>query len=57
MTGRLAAVAWLLLIIAGFLETGWAIGSRYAEGWTRLRPSLPAIALMAGSFFPPLISA
>jgi quaternary ammonium compound-resistance protein SugE len=43
--------AWILLIIAGLMETGWAIGLKYTEGWTKLWPSLGTIALMAGSFY------
>ncbi|HEY5312942.1 MAG TPA: quaternary ammonium compound efflux SMR transporter SugE [Pirellulales bacterium] len=33
-------MAWLLLIIAGLLETGWAIGLKYTDGFTRPIPSL-----------------
>lgn len=29
-----APMAWLLLIIAGLLEVGWAIGLKYTEGFT-----------------------
>jgi quaternary ammonium compound-resistance protein SugE len=29
------AMAWLLLLIAGLLEVGWAIGLKYTEGFTR----------------------
>jgi len=32
------------------METGWAIGLKYTEGWTKLYPSLATIALMIGSF-------
>jgi quaternary ammonium compound-resistance protein SugE len=28
-------MAWVLLIIAGMLEAGWAIGLKYTEGFTR----------------------
>lgn len=28
-------MAWLLLLIAGLLEVGWAIGLKYTEGFTR----------------------
>ncbi len=31
---------WLLLIIAGLLETCWAVGLKYTEGFTRLIPSI-----------------
>jgi quaternary ammonium compound-resistance protein SugE len=31
---------WILLIVAGLLEVGWAIGLKYTEGFTRLWPSV-----------------
>ncbi len=31
---------WILLIVAGLFEIGWAIGLKYTEGFTRLWPSL-----------------
>jgi quaternary ammonium compound-resistance protein SugE len=41
-------MAWTLLVIAGLLETGWAIGLKYSEGFTRPWPSVwTAIALVA----------
>jgi quaternary ammonium compound-resistance protein SugE len=41
-------MAWTLLLIAGLLETGWAIGLKYSEGFTRPWPSvLTGIALVA----------
>lgn len=33
-------MAWLILIIAGLFEVGWAIGLKYTEGFTRLWPSV-----------------
>jgi quaternary ammonium compound-resistance protein SugE len=33
-------MAWLLLLVAGLLEVGWAIGLKYTEGFTRLWPSV-----------------
>lgn len=33
-------MAWLLLIIAGLLEVGWAIGLKYTEGFSRMWPSV-----------------
>lgn len=33
-------MAWTILIIAGLFETAWAIGLKYADGFTRLVPSL-----------------
>ena len=37
-------MAWVLLVIAGLLEAGWAIGLKYTAGFTRLWPSLLTIA-------------
>ncbi len=42
---------WILLIIAGLLEVGWAIGLKYSEGFTRLWPSVFTLVTMALSFF------
>lgn len=33
-------VAWLILVVAGLFEVGWAIGLKYSEGFTRLWPSV-----------------
>ncbi|MEU1086158.1 multidrug efflux SMR transporter [Streptomyces sp. NPDC005576] len=33
-------MAWVLLIVAGLLEVGWSIGMKYADGFTRLWPSV-----------------
>jgi quaternary ammonium compound-resistance protein SugE len=40
---------WLMLVLAGLLEIGWAIGLKYTEGFTRLLPSVATIAAMAAS--------
>lgn len=40
---------WILLIIAGLLEVGWAIGLKYTEGFTRLWPSVLTLTAMAFS--------
>lgn len=42
-------MAWLLLVVAGIFEVGWAIGLRYADGFTRLGPSLWTLAALAAS--------
>jgi quaternary ammonium compound-resistance protein SugE len=31
---------WVVLILAGLFEIGWAIGLKYTEGFTRLWPSV-----------------
>lgn len=43
-------MAWLVLLCAGLLEIGWAIGLKYSAGFTRLTPSLLTIMSMAASF-------
>lgn len=40
-------MAWLLLIVAGLFEVGWAIGLKYTEGFTRWWPSVFTLAAMA----------
>jgi quaternary ammonium compound-resistance protein SugE len=42
-------MAWLLLVIAGLLEVGWAVGLKYTEGFTRLVPSALTLTSMAAS--------
>jgi quaternary ammonium compound-resistance protein SugE len=37
---------WLVLIVAGLFEIGWAVGLKYTEGFTRLWPSLGTAASM-----------
>lgn len=42
-------MAWLLLLIAGLLEVGWAVGLKYTEGFTRLVPSVLTLISMTAS--------
>jgi quaternary ammonium compound-resistance protein SugE len=42
-------MAWLVLILAGGLEVGWAIGLKYTDGFTRPVPTLATVAAMAVS--------
>jgi quaternary ammonium compound-resistance protein SugE len=42
---------WLLLIIAGLLETAWAVGLKYTHGFTRPIPSILTILGIAASMF------
>lgn len=37
---------WIILIVAGLFEVGWAVGLKYTEGFTRLWPSLGTIISM-----------
>jgi quaternary ammonium compound-resistance protein SugE len=42
---------WVWLIIAGILEVAWAIGLKYADGFTRFWPSVATVLLMLASFW------
>jgi len=42
-------MSWLLLILAGLFEIGWAIGLKYTEGFTRLWPSIGTATAMVVS--------
>jgi quaternary ammonium compound-resistance protein SugE len=42
-------MAWLLLVVAGVLEIGWAIGLKYTDGFTRLVPTIATVAAMIAS--------
>ncbi|MCA0447780.1 MAG: quaternary ammonium compound efflux SMR transporter SugE [Bacteroidetes bacterium] len=41
---------WFFLIIAGILEISWAIGLKYSEGLTKLKPTIFTIIAMILSF-------
>jgi quaternary ammonium compound-resistance protein SugE len=42
---------WVIVAIAGLMETGWALGLKYSEGFTKLVPSVITIVLALGSFY------
>ena len=42
-------MAWILLVIAGLLEVGWAIGLKYTEGFTRPVPTVLTLLSMVAS--------
>lgn len=42
---------WLILIFAGLLEVGWAIGLKYTEGFTKPVPTIASVATMAASLY------
>ena len=42
---------WVIVVIAGLMETGWALGLKYSEGFTRLWPSVITVVLALGSFY------
>jgi quaternary ammonium compound-resistance protein SugE len=37
---------WVVLVLAGLFEIGWAIGLKYTEGFTRLWPSVGTVFAM-----------
>ncbi|MCO8121075.1 quaternary ammonium compound efflux SMR transporter SugE [Stieleria sp. TO1_6] len=41
--------AWVLLLIAGFLETIWAVGLKYTDGFTRFWPSVMTVVALIAS--------
>jgi quaternary ammonium compound-resistance protein SugE len=44
-------MAWVILFLAGLCETGWAIGLKYTEGFTRLWPTIWTIVAMVVSLW------
>jgi quaternary ammonium compound-resistance protein SugE len=40
---------WLLLVVAGLFEVGWAIGLKYTDGLTRLWPTVWTAAALVVS--------
>jgi quaternary ammonium compound-resistance protein SugE len=42
---------WLTLTIAGLLEVGWAVGLKYADGFSRPVPSALTLLAMAASMW------
>lgn len=42
-------MAWILLLVAGLLEVGWAIGLKYTEGFTKVWPSVFTLTAMTAS--------
>jgi quaternary ammonium compound-resistance protein SugE len=39
-------MAWMILVVAGLFEVGWAIGLKYTEGFTRLWPTIWTVLAM-----------
>lgn len=44
-------MAWIILVLAGLFEVGWAIGLKYTEGFTRLWPTIWTVLAMAISLW------
>ena len=43
--------AWVLIALAGILETVWALGLKYSDGFTKFWPSVFTIITAVGSFW------
>lgn len=44
-------MAWVILVIAGLFEVGWAVGLKYTEGFTRFWPTVGTAAAMIVSLW------
>jgi quaternary ammonium compound-resistance protein SugE len=42
-------MAWVILVVAGLFEIGWAIGLKFTEGFTRLWPTVGTVVAMVVS--------
>jgi len=45
------AQAWVLLLVAGLLEIGWAVGMKSTDGFTRWGPSIAVLVTALLSFY------
>ncbi|MCL4865496.1 MAG: quaternary ammonium compound efflux SMR transporter SugE [Gemmatimonadales bacterium] len=41
---------WALLLLAGLLEIGWAIGLKYSDGFSRTGPTVLTVLALVASF-------
>ena len=39
-------MSWMVLVLAGLFEIGWAIGLKYTDGFTKLWPTVGTVASM-----------
>jgi quaternary ammonium compound-resistance protein SugE len=44
-------MAWIILVVAGLFEVGWAIGLKYTDGFTRPWPTVWTVAAMVVSLW------
>jgi len=44
-------MSWVILVVAGLFEIGWAIGLKYTEGFTRLWPTVGTVLSMVVSLW------
>lgn len=40
-------VSWVILVVAGLFETGWAVGLKYTDGFTRPAATIVTLVAMA----------
>ena len=45
------AQAWLLLVVAGLLEIGWAVGIKATQGFSRWGPTIAVLLAALLSFY------
>jgi len=45
------SMSWILLVVAGLLETCWAIGLKYTQGFTKPAASAFTLITLAGSMY------
>lgn len=43
------SASWVILIVAGLFEVGWAIGLKYTDGFSRLWPTVGTAAALVAS--------
>lgn len=43
-------MAWLYILIAGIFEIAWAVGLKYAQGFTRFWPSAVTVVAMIATY-------
>ena len=43
-------MAWVVLCVAGAFEVAWAVGLKYADGFTRPAPAILTVLAMGASF-------
>ena len=51
MSEREIPRAWVILFFAGLFETGWAIGLKYTDGFTRFWPTVWTVFAMVVSLW------
>ncbi|KPN20024.1 quaternary ammonium compound efflux SMR transporter SugE [Luteimonas terrae] len=42
-------MSWIILVLAGLFEIGWAIGLKYTEGFTKFWPTVGTVTAMVVS--------